>query len=295
MTRSLASLLLALTFGACGSDLVVVPAEEGDVGDDEALIAVDDTAEIDILQHGNFRPGDHVRVCASALNQRTGPSTDYRVLRVMPDGVTVRVLEASRGWYKNDWGGREGWSSGRYLCAVQPQGGSSGGTPSGGGSSGGGSSGDGLSRNRVIELARNAVGFTYWWGHGDITGSPAGACYGSCPSCSHSGGTGADCSGFAGKVWLLPEAMPLASDKHPFSTRNFANERRHWHPVSRGSVNRGDALVYNSGGAGHIFIYESGSGWGQMWTYEARGCSYGIVHNLRSAGSSYKAIERNDL
>jgi hypothetical protein len=60
-------------------------------------------------------------------------------------------------------------------------------------------------------------------------------------------------------------------------------------------VLRGDALVYRSGSGGHIFIYESGDGWGSMWTYEARGCSYGIVHNLRTAGSTYKAIRRSGV
>ena len=65
--------------------------------------------------------------------------------------------------------------------------------------------------------------------------------------------------------------------------------------VSRGSVIIADALVYNTNGAGHIFLYESGDGWGSMWTYEARGCSTGIVHNIRTAPTTYKAISRAGL
>jgi hypothetical protein len=95
---------------------------------------------------------------------------------------------------------------------------------------------------------------------------------------------------------MLPEAMPIVgNDKHPFATTNFYNSYTHWANVSRGSLIRGDALVYNNGSAGHIFLYESGDGYGSMWTYEARGCSYGIVHDLRTAGTAYKGIRRSGL
>jgi hypothetical protein len=65
-----------------------------------------------------------------------------------------------------------------------------------------------------------------------------------------------------------------------------------WSTVSRGALKKADALVYNDGSAGHIVIYESGDGWSSSWTYEARGCAFGIVHNLRSFGSQYKGIAR---
>jgi hypothetical protein len=48
--------------------------------------------------------------------------------------------------------------------------------------------------------------------------------------------------------------------------------------------------VYNTNGAGHTFLYESGDGWGSMWAYECKGCSYGCVHNLRTATTTYHAI-----
>jgi len=95
-------------------------------------------------------------------------------------------------------------------------------------------------------------------------------------------------------IWSVPSSnTDLTNDSHPYYTGNFVNNTSLWSTVSRGSVKRGDAFVYNSGGAGHLFLYESGDGWGSMWAYEAKGCSYGIVHNLRnSTGSQYKAIRR---
>jgi hypothetical protein len=62
--------------------------------------------------------------------------------------------------------------------------------------------------------------------------------------------------------------------------------------IDRSALRPADALTYNVNGSGHIFIYESGDGWGSMWAYEARGCAYGIVHDLRTAGTEYKAIAR---
>ncbi len=54
-----------------------------------------------------------------------------------------------------------------------------------------------------------------------------------------------------------------------------------------------DALVYHSGSAGHVFVYGSGDGWGSMYAYECKGCSYGCVYNLRTASSSYHGIRRS--
>ncbi len=58
---------------------------------------------------------------------------------------------------------------------------------------------------------------------------------------------------------------------------------------------RADAMVYRSGSGGHVLIYEKGDVWGSAWTYEARGCSYGVVHNLRSVSSSYRARRRSGI
>ena len=56
------------------------------------------------------------------------------------------------------------------------------------------------------------------------------------------------------------------------------------------------ALVMRTSTTGHIVMYEKDDPWGSFWAYEARGCSYGVVHNLRtSLSSSYKGIRRDGL
>ncbi len=153
-----------------------------------------------------------------------------------------------------------------------------------------------LSRDDVMSIAEASVGYTYWWGHGNLGGTMTGTCTGSCPSCTHTGPDGADCSGFVGKAWMLPEAMPIVGeDLHPYSTYNFAHETEHWAAISRSDVIEGDAMVYNTDGEGHIFLYEKDDPWGSMWTYEARGCAYGVVHNIRTAGTEFGAIRRTGL
>jgi len=153
-----------------------------------------------------------------------------------------------------------------------------------------------MTRNEIIDLAASGVDYSYWWGHGcwRTDGAEHGSCSGSCPDCTHSGSYGADCSGFAAKVWQVPSPIAVSDDAHPYSTREFRYNTTHWNPVSRDEALRGECFVYrnSSNTAGHIVVYESGDPWGNLWTYEARGCSYGIVHNLRSLSSSYIAIRR---
>lgn len=91
----------------------------------------------------------------------------------------------------------------------------------------------------------------------------------------------------------MPGASSVSSCAHPYSTYNFTNESREWRTVARGSAKRGDAFVYNQNGAGHIFLFDNGDPWGWMKAYEAKGCSYGIVHGSRTAGSNYKVIRRD--
>ncbi|HEY3354859.1 MAG TPA: carboxypeptidase-like regulatory domain-containing protein [Polyangia bacterium] len=154
-----------------------------------------------------------------------------------------------------------------------------------------------MTRDAIIDLAKSAMGYSYYWGHGSwrSDGATLGSCSGSCPSCTHSGAYGADCSGLAAKVWQVPSPSPITTDAHPYSTYNFRNDTTWWTPIDRASAQRADAFVYNANGAGHIFIYESGDPWGDVWAYECKGCSYGCVHDLRSVSSSYVAIRRVSL
>ena len=244
---------------------------------------------------GTVTVGQTLRTNA-ALNLRSSPSTSAKIYLVIPKGSNVTVVSATpnSGWYNVRFAGTNGWSFGVYLdpSASAP----STPPPSGGGGGGGGVTG----ADEMVSRAKAGVGFSYWWGHGrwSMSGpggsAPAGSCSGSCPSCSHSGSYGADCSGYVGKIWRVPSSnSDVTNDSHPYSTVNFNSDTSLWRTVSRGSVQRGDALVYNSGGAGHIFLYESGDGWGSMWAYEAKGCSYGVQHDLRTASSAYKAIRKN--
>lgn len=263
----------------------------GDVGAENELTGIEENEEISFA--GTLRAGDWARVCntgGSGLRQRSGPGLSYTILRAMPEGASTKILSQSGSWYKNDWGGRVGWSYGYYLCAT-----SSGGT-SGGGGSGGGSFSAPVTRDGAIQIGKAATGFSYWWGGAAFaSGGEHGACYGSCGNCSHRGRYGADCSGLIGKVWQLPPAMPMSANRHPYSTYHYKYQSNYWHGISRGNTSRADTLVYHSGGAGHIVLFESGSAWGSMWTYECRGCAYGCVHNVRTAGSAYVARRRDNF
>lgn len=285
--------LASFVFAACtvgdAADPEIDPTS-ADVGDQEPLEAGDESALGPIA--AGLTAGQQARVCnATALNQRSGPSTSNAILKTIPSGSTVQVLEVSGSWVKNSWNGSTGYSSGQYLCEVST-------TPTGPEPTGAGEgfASTDISRASFLSIGAASVGFSYYWGGGRLAdGAPKGSCYGSCPNCTHSGSYGADCSGFIGKTWLLPAALPMDSNKHPYSTSSFAGSSSLWRSTNRSTIERGDALVYRSGGAGHIVMYEKDDPWGSFWAYEARGCSYGIVHNIRTAGSAYKAIRRTGI
>ncbi|HZS37911.1 MAG TPA: SH3 domain-containing protein [Polyangia bacterium] len=268
MTLRGLSAAIAIGLVGCGAP----PPDDGDPDSQQNTVIVNaDSAVV----------GKNATVTASnGLNLRSGPSTSDSILLVMPSGATVSVEAVSNGWYKVNYKGTTGWCSGTYLSPD-----------AGGGGSPGGSS----AVDQAIARAESGVGFSYHWGGGCWSpGSSAhGACYGSCPNCSHSGTWGADCSGYVAKIWQVPGASALTTCEHPYSTVNFYNEHTHWADVSRANVKRGDAFVHNSGSEGHIFLYDSGDAWGWAKAYEAKGCSYGIQHDTRMVYSYYKAIRRD--
>ncbi len=287
--------LATFAFAACtvgdAADPTIDPTS-ADVGDQEPLEAGDETALGPIT--AGLTAGQQARVCnATALNQRSGPSTSNAILKTIPSGSTVQVLEVSGSWVKNTWNGSTGYSSGQYLCEVTTGGTPPGPEPTG---TGGGFASTAITRANFLSIGAASVGFSYYWGGGRLAdGAPKGSCYGSCPNCTHSGSYGADCSGFIGKTWLLPASLPMDSNKHPYSTASFATSSSLWTMVSRSTLQPGDALNYRSGGSGHIVMYDKNDPWGSFWAYEARGCSYGIVHNIRTAGSAYKGLRRKGV
>ena len=166
------------------------------------------------------------------------PCTSHAIILTMPHGATVNVVGGSGGWYKVTYS-RPHRLVRRHLSHARGR------------------------RRRLAKAAQSAadkaiaraqtgVGFSYHWGGGcwNPGSSAHGACYGSCPSCSHSGTWGADCSGYVAKVWQVPGASALTTCSHPYSTYNFYNQTTHWSNISRSSVKRGDAYVHNSGRLG---------------------------------------------
>ncbi|MCK6551985.1 SH3 domain-containing protein [Myxococcota bacterium] len=259
------ALFLSTPLAACGG-----ATNEGDIGDDsEASMVSAATARVG---------GEAVVIASSGLNLRSRPSTSASIITTMPRGADVSVLAASGDWFSVNYDGTVGWAFGQYLAAVE--------APSGGGSGGGSSSAVDVAMDR----ARSGVGFSYWWGGGcwNPESSNHGACYGSCPDCRHTGSWGADCSGYVSKVWQVPGPEALTHCSHPYTSYVFRDQTYHWTRVSRSDARQGDAFVRG----GHIFLYDRGDAWGAMWAYEAKGCSYGIVHNSRSADSSYRVIRR---
>ncbi len=227
-------------------------------------------------------------VATADVNLRKGPDTSYSIVTVVPTGATVTVLDPApqNGFYNIEYQGSSGWSSGKYYSDT-----------AGGGSSGG-SGGSSSAVDAAMARAESAVGYSYWWGHGRFsasgpTSATKGSCSGSCPDCSHSGSWGGDCSGLTAKVWQVPSSNTDTSvDSHPYSTASFDSDTSQWSTVSRGNMKKADAMVYRSGGAGHIFIYDHGDAWGSFYAYECRGCSAGCIKGFRTASSSYHGIRK---
>lgn len=285
-TLRLTVLAAAVAMMGCATGTAGDTAAEGDV-----LTSAEEYGTLSSELSSGVALGSTLRT-TSNLNLRTSASLSAQVRLVIPSGATVTTVNVSQpsgGWYNVKYNGVTGWSYGAYLNLVsQPSTGGGGGTPAPSSSG----------RDGAIARAQGGVGFSYWWGHGrwvngGATSSNKGVCTGSCPNCSHSGSYGADCSGYVAKIWQIPSSnADLSVDAHPYSTATFIGSNSQWSTVSRSNVIKGDAFVYNTNGAGHIFLYESGDAWGNLWAYEARGCSYGIVHNLRSVTSAYKVIRR---
>ncbi len=277
------SLAAVAAFGSLVALGACAPAPE-DLDTDE-LKGAEETGSGNDAISGSVEVGTKLTATTN-VNLRSGPSTSKSILHVVPEGATVVVQDATpqNGFYKVKHDGTVGWSYGQYYKLTNPDNGG----------------GDGLSdvRQAALSRAKSSVGFSYWWGHGRFrpegpTSANKGSCSGSCPDCSHSGSYGGDCSGLAAKVWQVPSTNnDLTDDEHPYSTVNFNKDSDKWSTVSRGNVKPMDAMVYNTNGAGHIFMYSSGDGWGQMYAYECKGCSAGCVYNLRTASDTYHAIRK---
>lgn len=261
----------------------------GDVGEaDGALVGADELARpFDPAALSSLTAASEVRATAN-VNLRKGPGTGYSVLAVVPEGTTLAVVSAasSNGYVNVRFNGTSGWGAAAYLTIAN------------GTASTGTADVDGPpSPENTIARAKTAVGFSYYWGKGiwlesGATSGNAGSCTGSCPSCTHSGRYGADCSGLVAKAWQFG-IKALDVNSHPYSTFDFVkNMPGKWNVIPRSSAKKGDSLVYNENGAGHMVIVEKGDPWGALTVYECRGCSYGCTYGTRTFTSNYKAIRR---
>lgn len=77
-----------------------------------------------VLAASAFAMGTDIKQTTGAVNMRTGPSPDYGVICVVPQGASVYIGDQSGDWYFVDYNGTQGWIYGRYI-----------GSGSGGGSS----------------------------------------------------------------------------------------------------------------------------------------------------------------
>jgi len=220
----------------------------------------------------------------SNVNLRETPSADARVLIVVPKDATVTVVgrtEPENGYYQVDYLGRTGWAYGAYLFVDR---------------SATTSALTDNQRENIMDRARASAGYSYWWGHGRFgCGLAHGNCSGGgCPSCSHSGPAGADCSGMVAKAWAVPASAPgTCVDGHPYSSTTFATTTIHWHNIDRSNIQRADAFVLKGGG--HIMIRGVGtSSSGQPHIIECSGCAAGCIIHYRSVSSDFKAIRRNE-
>lgn len=294
---SLASLIFAV---ACSAPHVT---DEGDPTSDGGFVPTDDTPA-DLGSAAGLTVGGKARVTASWLNLRTAAGTASAVLVAMPCAAEVEVVGGPSadpaGWWNVKYEQNTGWASGKYLVAADKFDSSLCADTMATGGVDGGTTGQPTDEiEAMFQRATLAVGYSYYWGHGSwrTDGAQRGSCNGYCPSCDHTGQYGADCSGFVGKVWQVPNPTDIEKDTHPYSTANFYNDtNREWHSVPRSTTKKGDAMVHRVGNSGHIVLVEAATDpFGALWLYEARACMIGIVHNQRSLDSSFITIRRNDL
>jgi len=94
------------------------------------------------------------------------------------------------------------------------------------------------------------------------------------------------------KVWQVPNAIATTTCGHgPYVAASFRSSTSYWNVISRSSLLKGDVLASTS----HVMIFDHGDPWGSLVVWEAKGCSYGVVHNWRTASSSYSAARRINI
>lgn len=176
------------------------------------------------------------QVNGSAVNIRSGPSTNYTSISKAYSGETAYIIGINTGWYKVIFKNVVGYIRSDYLDLTEIpyenkdsdkkpiffKGGKSTGTPV---------SPEALSSvsaQAIIATAKQYIGVPYVWG-------------GSSPS-------GFDCSGFTQYVFAAHGITLPRTSTQQYSTGTW---------VSKGSLQPGDLVFYNTSGSGvsHLGIY----------------------------------------
>lgn len=110
---------------------------------------------------------------------------------------------------------------------------------------------------------------------------------------------GADCSGYAAKVWAVDKYTYSMTFYHPYSTSNFYSGFAYEVFRDRSSPYFMDAWTYreaNGGPGNHMGLFRTRNSDGTWTTYEAKGSSYGIIIGNRSVSTlinwNYKHSDR---
>jgi len=163
-----------------------------------------------------------------------------------------------------------------------------------------------MSVDDIFCRAKSGVGFSYWWGGScwessgcsPDYGGGKGKCTCTCSSCcgdccTHTGGHGADCSGFTYTVWRLANlSQSDVCGPHGPVAATYMNSSSDWTHKDDSEREPGDALASKT----HVMIFEKNTSWGDVWAWEAKGCNYGIVHNSRGIDwGSYAVARRKNV
>lgn len=180
----------------------------------------------------------NVKITASALNVRSGPSTDYSIKGTLYEGDVVKATGLSDGWYKIKFNGDTGYISSKYATKTSDS------VSSGSGSSSSGSSGDSSSsdssssssslssseRSEIVSLAKSKLGCSYVYGA--------------------EGPNTFDCSGFT--QWLYKQfgiSIP----------RNSSAQWSGCNKISKSSLKPGDLVFFSNSSSGdsvgHVAMY----------------------------------------
>lgn len=113
--------LLAASLG-CGGELEDPTSDREAFGDPAEADREPEEGEAELtrsVSYARIRRGSSVHVCRvnTGLNNRTGPSTRYRVLRVLRPRTTGRVLTYKARWARIRTRAGVGWSHRYYLCS----------------------------------------------------------------------------------------------------------------------------------------------------------------------------------